>query len=188
MDLEIHPLTLERWAELEALFGPHGAFGGCWCMWFRQTNKEWEATSGSQRKTAMQAIVETGAVPGLVAYDGGKPVGWMSLGPRSDFHRLDKSRAAKPVDQEPVWSVVCFYVARSHRRMGVTVALLEAGIEFARQRGAKILEGYPVDPETEKPDEWVYHGLVATFKVAGFVEVARHLKNRPIMRYFLETK
>ncbi len=188
MDLEVYPLTSDRWADLEELFGPHGAFGGCWCMWFRQTNKEWEASSGSQRKAAMQGIVDSGKVPGLVAYNGDKPVGWISLGPRPDFRRLEKSRAAKPVDQELVWSVVCFFVEKSHRRMGTTVAMLEAGIAYARQNGAKILEGYPVDPDSDKPDEWVYHGLVAAFKQAGFVEVARHLKNRPIMRFFLETK
>ncbi len=187
MSFDIKPLTSDRWADLEALFGPHGAFGGCWCMWFRQTNKEWEASSGSLRKSAMQGIVASGSVPGLVAYDSGRPVGWISLGPRPDFPRLQKSRVAKPIDQQPVWSVVCFFVERSQRRKGITVALLKAGIEFARQQGAIILEGYPVDAESKKPDEWVFHGLVGAFRQAGFVEVARQLKNRPIMRYYLET-
>ncbi len=188
MDLEIHPLTANRWADLETLFGSHGAFGGCWCMWFRQTSKDWEASSGSRRKADMQGIVDSGSVPGLVAYDGRKPVGWISLGPRPDFPRLEKSRVARPVDQEPVWSVVCFFVEKSHRRLGVTVALLEAGIEFARQQGAKILEGYPVDPEGDQQDPWVYHGIASAFKKAGFVEVARRLKSRPIMRFYMETK
>ncbi len=190
MKIDVQPLTPDRWADFEALFGPHGAFGGCWCMWFRQPNKEWEASSGSQRKSAMQGIVASGAVPGLIAYDGSRPVGWISLGPRPDFMRLQKSRVARPIDQQPVWSVVCFYVEKTHRRAGVTVALLQAGIDFARQQGAKILEGYPVDPDPEddKPDEWVYHGLASAFRKAGFVEAARHLKNRPIMRYYLETK
>ncbi len=188
MDFKIFPLTADRWSDLEALFGPHGAFGGCWCMWFRQTNKEWEVTTGSQRKEAIHGIVDSGTVPGLIAYDGSMPVGWMSLGPRPDFQRLIKSRVAKPFDQEPVWSVVCFFVERSYRRKDATVALLQGGIEFARQHGAKILEGYPVDPDSDKPDEWVYHGLVGAFQKAGFVEVARHLKNRPIMRYYLEPK
>lgn len=187
MDLEIYPLTSNRWTDMEILFGLHGAFAGCWCMWFRQSNKEWQASSGSQRKSAMHGIVDSGTVPGLIAYDGTKPVGWISLGPRPDFQRLQRSRVARPVDQEAVWSVVCFFVEKSYRRMGATVALLEAGIEFARQQGAKILEGYPVDPEGDKPDPWVYHGLVAAFQKAGFVEVARHHKNRPIMRYYLET-
>ncbi len=155
-------------------------------MWYRQTNREWEASSGSRRKDAMHGTVDSGVIPGLIAYAGETPVGWMSLGPRPHFVRLQKSRVAKPVDQEPVWSVVCFFVEKAYRRKGVTVSLLKAGIDFARQQGAKILEGYPVDPESNKPDEWVYHGLSAAFREAGFIEVARHLKNRPIMRCYLE--
>ncbi len=186
MGLEIYPLTADRWTDLEMLFGEHGAFAGCWCMWFRQSNKDWNATTSSVRKAALHGIVDSGTAPGLLAYDGSKPVGWISLGPRPDFPRLLKSRVAKPIDQEQVWCVVCFFVQKSYRRKGVTVALLNAGVDFARQHGAKIVEGYPVDPDGDKPDPWVFTGLVAAFQKAGFVEAARNLKNRPIMRFYLE--
>jgi GNAT superfamily N-acetyltransferase len=188
MDLRIFPLTPDRWHDLETLFGAHGAFGGCWCMWFRQSNKEWEATDGEERRAALQSLVDSQIVPGLLAYDGPKPVGWISLGPRPDFKRLLRSRAARPLDDKPVWSVVCFFVDKAYRRQGVTVSLLQAGIEFARQHGAGIVEGYPVDPGENKPDPWVYIGLAAAFKKAGFEEAGRRLENRPIMRYYLEPK
>jgi GNAT superfamily N-acetyltransferase len=188
MNLQILPLTPERWRDLEELFGPHGAFGNCWCMWFRQTNNQWKASSGEERKAGLQGLVASNVVPGLIAYDGDRPVGWVSLGPRPDFPRLVHSRVAKPVDDQPVWSVVCFFVEANYRRQGLTVELLKAAIEFARQNGAAILEGYPVDPPEDKPDPWVYHGLAGAFKKAGFVEVGRHLENRPIMRYTMESK
>ncbi len=186
MDLSIFPLTTERWADLETLFGPHGAFGNCWCMWFRQTNKEWNSSSGAERKEALAELTDSGNPPGLLAYDGEKPVGWISLGPRPDFPRLVHSRVARAIDDRPVWSVVCFFVQKEYRRQGVTVALLKAGIEYARQQGARIIEGYPVEPIEQKPDPWVFVGLAAAFRKVGFVEVARHKESRPIMRFYLE--
>ena len=186
MDLQVFPLTPDRWHDLEALFGTHGAYGGCWCMFFRHSNKEWEASDGEERKVALHSLVDDHTVPGLLAYDGLKPVGWISLGPRLDFKRLLRSRVAKPLDDHPVWSVVCFFVDKAYRRQGVTVALLQAGVEFARQQGARIVEGYPVEQAENKPDPWVFVGLASAFKKAGFIEAGRHLENRPIMRYYLE--
>ena len=157
-------------------------------MFFRLSNKEWGAQTGEERKAGLHRIVDSGIAPGLLAYDGERAVCWISLGPRPDFKRLERSRAAKPVDAQPVWSVVCFFVEKSYRRKGVTVALLKAGTDFARQHGAVIVEGYPVDAAGEKPDPLVYPGLAAAFKKAGFIETARHLENRPIMRYTMEPK
>ncbi len=188
MNLAIFPLTADRWADLETLFGVHGAYGNCWCMWFRLSSREWEAQAGDQRKQGLHELVDGGTPPGLLAYDGEKPVGWISLGPHPDFKRLEKSRLAKPVDDRPVWSVVCFYVEKHYRRQGLTVAMLKAGIDFARQNGATILEGYPVDDSGDKPDPFVYVGLYDAFVKAGFEVAARRLEHRPIMRYYMEPK
>jgi GNAT superfamily N-acetyltransferase len=157
-------------------------------MWFRLSNKEWGTQNGEQRKQGLQNLVEAGTPTGLLAYAGEKPVGWISLGPRPDFKRLEKSRLAKPVDDRPVWSVVCFFVEKHYRRQGLTVSLLKAGIEFARQNGASILEGYPVDDPGEKQDPFVFVGLYDAFVKAGFEVAARRLEHRPIMRFNMEPK
>jgi len=97
--------------------------------------------------------------------------------------RLNRSKILAPVDDQPVWSIVCFFVARLFRKMGVTAGLIRAAVEFADDRGAKIIEAYPVDPKTEKsPDPFVYTGLFSAFKKAGFTEIFRRSETRPIMR------
>ena len=106
--LKVLPLTPDNWSDLETLFGENGAHGGCWCMWFRQTNAEAERQSGEGNRMALKQIVDEGHVPGLIAYVDGFPAGWVSVAPRSEFSRLARSRVIKPVDEQPVWSVVCF--------------------------------------------------------------------------------
>jgi GNAT superfamily N-acetyltransferase len=184
--LTIKPLTAARWDDFTALFGANGACGGCWCMWFRVAKPEYRAGTrdgGAGNRKAMKRIVASSAVPpGLLAYDGKSAVGWCALAPRTEYIRLARSRVLKPVDELPVWSVSCFYVAKSHRRTGVTVALLRAADDFAKKHGAKLLEGYPVDPRKDQPDAFVFPGLVGAFAKAGYREVARRSNSRPIMR------
>ena len=185
--MEIHPLTADRWDDLVALFGPKGAQDGCWCMWWRFTAKEWKANQGEGNKAALKALVDGGLEPGLLAYVDGEVAGWTSLGPREDFVRFETSRILKPVDDEPVWSIVCFYIAKAHRRRGLSVALLRAAAEFAREHGATMLEGYPTEPRKGRAvDAFVYTGLKAAFDEAGFEEVARRSETRPIMRLRLD--
>jgi GNAT superfamily N-acetyltransferase len=187
-ELTFHPLTTARWPHLEKLFGEHGAAGGCWCMWWRLKSSDFNAMKGDQNKAALRGIVENGGVPGLLAYDGDDPIGWCSLAPRPDYVRLETSRILKPVDEQPVWSIVCFYVAKSHRRQGVSVKLLKAAIDYAREQGASILEGYPMEPKDEKmPDTFAWYGIASAFIVAGFTEVARRSETRTIMRYFIDS-
>jgi len=181
---KVLPLTLSRWADFEKLFGAHGASGGCWCMWWRETAREYAAKKGEANRRAMKALVRAGRVPGLIAYEGKQPVGWVSVAPREEFPRLATSRILKPVDDSPVWSVVCFFVARSHRGKGVGERLLRAAVEHVRSQGGKVVEGYAVEPAAGRsPDIFVYHGPAALYRGAGFKEVARRSKTRPIMRY-----
>jgi GNAT superfamily N-acetyltransferase len=153
-------------------------------MWWRSSAREFEANKGERNRRAMKKIVESGRIPGILAYHKGEVVGWCSVAPRQEFTRLERSRILKPVDEAPVWSVVCFFVAKSHRRSGVGSRLLEAAARFVKSRGGKILEGYPVDPPKDSvPDVFVYHGLASMFRGAGYKEVARRSRTRPIMRY-----
>jgi len=181
--LEFKPLTPRRWADLEALFGERGACGGCWCMWWRLSRAEFGKRKGARNKAAFKRIVEDSGVPGVLAYAGGKPVGWCAVAPREQYPALERSRTLARVDEAPVWSVTCLFVARPYRRAGVSVELLKAAAAHARSRGATIVEGYPVEPRTAgMPDAFAWTGVVTAFRKAGFREVARRTATRPVMR------
>ena len=186
LKLKILPATAKRWPDLETLFGQNGACAGCWCMWWRLQRAEWVKQKGPKNREALKKIVARNETPGLLAYAGKRPVGWCALAPREAYPRLDRSRILKRVDEQPVWSVVCFFVAREFRRRGVTAKLIEAAVDYARKRGATIVEGYPVEPkQAGMPVVCAYTGLVSAFRKAGFIEVERRSKSRPIMRRVL---
>jgi len=178
----IRPLTPSRWKDLETLFGERGACGGCWCMFWRLPRAEFERRKGAGNRRAFKRLVEGGAAPGLLAYDGREPVGWCAVAPRAEYPGLARSRILEPLDGEPVWSVSCLFVARPYRRQGVSKLLLEAAADHVRRRGGRIVEGYPVDAKTEAADAFVWTGLASAFVQAGFTEVARRSPTRPIMR------
>lgn len=185
--LEIHSATPDRWADLEALFGAKGACAGCWCMWWRRSRAEFNRQKGEGNRVALKALIDGGTVPGLIAYADGHPAGWVALAPREEYPPLARSRVLQPVDDRPVWSVVCFFVAKPYRRRGLTVRLLQAAADHARRRGAAVLEGYPVEPKKgAMPDVFAYTGLPSAYRQAGFTEVARRSPTRPIMRLPLQ--
>lgn len=183
MSFTIVPLTTERWSDFEQVMGPNGAMSGCWCMWFRLTNPEFNGMAGDPNREAMRGLVEDECIPGLLAYEDDEAVGWVSLAPRAEFSRIPRSKFFEKVDDEQVWSIVCFYVPRRRRGKGAMRALLAGAIEFARDRGATILEAYPRDPATARvSSDGAFVGLEPIFRDAGFVEVARRDPKRPIMR------
>ena len=182
--LRFHPLAPERWAHFEALFGSRGACGGCWCMWWRLPHSQFEQQKGEANRQAMRALVESGAPTGLLAYDQGQAVGWCAVAPREAYPRLQRSRVLKPVDDQPVWSVTCFFVAKSHRGQGLTVELLRAAIRHVRDLGGRVVEGYPIQPRQGAiPAAFAFTGLASSFLQAGFVECARRSETRPMMRF-----
>jgi GNAT superfamily N-acetyltransferase len=180
--LGFHPATGERWADLLALFGARGACGGCWCMWWRLPRAQWIEQRGDGNKQALERLARSGEAPGILAYADGKPIAWCSVSPREAFPALDRSRTLKRVDDQPVWSIVCFFVARPYRRRGLTVALLRAAVDYVRARGGRVVEGYPTQPS---PGGSGYMGVTPAFLEAGFVEVARTSAARSIMRYYI---
>lgn len=187
MALKFHPATAERWKDLQTLFGQNGACAGCWCMWWKQSGSEFGRQKGKENRKALKKIIDSGKVPGILAYDRGKPVAWCAIEPREAYRRLERSRSLKPVDNEPVWSVVCFFVAKDYRRKRISLQLLKAAVGYAKRQGVKIIEGYPSAAKSDRlPDPWVWTGLFSTFLKAGFKEVLRRTKSRPIMRYFVK--
>jgi GNAT superfamily N-acetyltransferase len=187
--LTFRPLSQKNWPDLEALFGTRGASGGCWCMWWRLKRSEYEEKKGDGNRVLFQKVLTSGAPTGVLGYADGKPVAWCAIAPRQDYPALARSRVLMPVDDKPVWSVTCFYVARAWRRSGLTPELLKAAVQYARKRGATIVEGYPHDLPSRKgnatttlPDAFAWTGFASAFRQAGFQEVARRSKSRPIMR------
>jgi GNAT superfamily N-acetyltransferase len=182
--LKFRAATPARWKDIETLFGERGACGGCWCMAWRLPTAAWRAGKGAGNKRALKKIVLSGKAPGVIAYLGRQPVAWCAVAPRETYGMLARSRVLKPVDDHPVWSVSCLFVLKSYRRRGVSVELLKAAVEFARRKGARIVEGYPIQPTMPKtPDPFVWTGVPSAFRKAGFTEVLRRSKSRPIMRY-----
>jgi len=177
--------TPSRWKDVEALFGARGACAGCWCMWWRLPRAEWNRGKGAGNRRALRRIVEKGGAPGILAYEGGRPVGWCAIAPREAYTVLERSRTLKRLDDEPVWSVTCFFIDKDWRRRGLTVKLLDAACAHAKRKGARIVEGYPVDPSGDYPAAWAWTGLRSAFESAGFREVARPSRTRPIMRRHL---
>ena len=184
----IAPLTPARWPDFVELFGPRGACAGCWCMFPRLRSSEWKSRGNSNRG-AIRRIVQAGDPPGLLAYSKGRAVGWIAVAPRAAYRRFERSRVLAPVDDQPVWSVPCFFVTREARGRGLTVALLRAACAYAARRGGRIVEGYPVDPRGKRyAPTFAWYGLVSAFRSAGFREVARRSPTRPIMRRALRRR
>jgi ribosomal protein S18 acetylase RimI-like enzyme len=185
--VEFQPLTMDRWSDFEALLGEHGAYGGCWCMWWRSTRREFEQRQGEGNRQAMKAIVESGEVPGILAYCEGKPVGWCSVAPRETYGSLERSPVLKRVDDKPVWSIVCFYVAKGYRGRGIADELTRGAVEHVKSQGGRIVEAYPTQSKTRRlPPVSSYMGMPQMFERAGFAEITRPSKSKAFMRYFIE--
>jgi len=183
-ELSFQPLTPEQWDDFAALFGERGACGGCWCMLWRLGRKQFESQKGDGNRLAMKAIVDSGEVPGILAYQNTRAIGWCAIAPRSRFPALSKSRILQPVDDRECWSVACLFVEKSYRKKGVSTELLRAATEYAKSQGAELVEGYPVEPKSEKdiPPAFAWTGTLKAFIRAGFKEILRRSPTRPIMR------
>ena len=184
-DLSIHPLTADRWADFEVLFGPKGARDNCWCMYWRLTGSAFTRNGNAGNRAAMQAAVRMGSPPGLLAYAEGRAVGWIAIAPRSDTPRLTRSPLLKPVDHADVWAITCLFVHRDWRGRHLMRTLIDAAVRHAQRAGAGAVEAFP-DWKGGRPPgsgwEQPYMGSLAAYRDAGFLEVARRKPHRPILR------
>jgi GNAT superfamily N-acetyltransferase len=182
-DLSFRVAEACTWNDIVTLFGERGACAGCWCMFWRIPRKQYDANRGIKNRNALKKFVQSDARPGVIAYAGKNPIGWCAVAPRSDYIGLERSRILKPVDDAPVWSISCLFVDKAFRRQGISSKLIRAAAEFAGKQGARIVEGYPVEPSHNKiADAFLWHGVSAAFLAAGFKEVLRRSEARPIMR------
>jgi ribosomal protein S18 acetylase RimI-like enzyme len=188
MKLTVAPLTPDRWSDLETIFYAKGCSvaRSCWCMACRVSGSREPLPPGMTRAQAnragLKALVDAGNPPGLIGYHGKVPVGWVSVGPREEYAKLKRSPVMKAVDEQPVWSVICFVVPAECRSQGVAQALLKAAVAYAKKKGATLVEAYPVDKPGRSKDEYMWFGAKSMYDKAGFKEVARLKPQRPIVR------
>ena len=182
---EAQPVTKERWPDLVQLFD-RPIVRTCFCQFYRKVGAGTGA--GQQNRRAMKALVDRGSVPGLIGYEDGVPVAWVSLGPREDYAKLRRSPVMKPVDDQPVWSIVCFFVDRNARGRGLSQGMLEAAVDYARSRGARLVEAYPVDKDQRGHPDDMFFGAKSIYDRAGFREVARRKPTRPVVRKSLRPR
>lgn len=191
-DLVVHPITRGRFADVEALFATDSTMRSCWDIWPRFTRAQWHeqaqrvATDGGRglsysetNRVLLRRLAARRVAPGLLAYDGREAVGFLSLGPRPEMRRVAASRATPAVDDLPAWVIPCFFVRKSHRGRGVTVALLRAAVKYAGRQGAPAVEGYPRADRKRVHDVTAFFGTVAQFRRAGYRKVAGPQRDAP---------
>jgi GNAT superfamily N-acetyltransferase len=185
--LTTHQVIPERWDDLQELFGDNGAYSNCWCTWWLLSGRDFDAATPADRRGLLQAKVADGHEPGLLAYRNGTAVGWCAVGPRDWYGRLNSPRARvyKRIDDLDTWVINCFFIRKDHRGTGVARTLLDAAVAHAREHGATVVEGYPVDRDIRPGGAAeLFVGTLSMFHAAGFEEVSR-VNDRPLVRLAL---
>jgi GNAT superfamily N-acetyltransferase len=176
-------LTLKSWKQFQILFGANGACGGCWCMTWRLTSKEYEKYKGEGNRKKIFKLVSDRQPLGIMALKNKIPIGWCSVSPRHTFPRLENSKLLKRIDAIPVWSIVCLFIKKEFRRKNISTILIKEAAEYAFQKGATIVEAYPVIPKKHNmPDVFAWTGIASAYKKAGFSIAHKPNDNRLIMR------
>ena len=192
-EVTIVPANEASWEDLQAVFGPRGDASRCWCQRYKmQPRESWASVGADELAFRLRAQTDCGhpesdATSGLVAYLDGEPVGWCAVEPRTAYPRLLRNTRV-PWDgreedkaDDGVWAVTCFVTRTGFRRRGVSRALARAAVDFARQRGARALEGYPMTRKDVMLGE-LHVGTRDAFAAAGLTEVARPTIRRAVMR------
>ncbi|MEI7660799.1 MAG: GNAT family N-acetyltransferase [Bacteroidota bacterium] len=186
--MTFEPLARHNWGLFEQLFGPRGACGNCWCMYYRLSKTDFlEGKFDDGNKLAMKALTWDDKPAGILGLYEGQAIAWCAFAPREDYLKLGKSRVHKPIDDKPVWSIPCMFIDKNYRKEGISVQLLKGVVDYAKANGIKIVEAYPAIPtQPVLPDSFAWIGLYKSFERAGFVIVDRKSKNRPMVRFYTE--
>ena len=182
-NLKFQPLTTTNWQQFEQLMGEKGGCGGCWCMAFRLSPKEFAANKYDGNKKSMKKLIDENKPTGLIASVNNEPVGWIAIAPREDYIKIENSRSFKRIDDKPVWSITCFFVKKEFRRQSLSQKLIKGVIDYAIKKKIKTLEAYPTIPYSEKvspPFLWV--GILSAFLKNGFTVVKKNGKSRAMVR------
>jgi GNAT superfamily N-acetyltransferase len=185
---QFYPATPERWSDLENVFGKNGANAGCWCMFWRLERSMFKKTKGEGNRQILKQIVEADQQPGILAYEGAQAVGWCGIAPREKLIALENSRILKRVDDQPVWSITCFFMSKEARGQGIMESLIKAAVDHARSNGAEIVEAYPIDMQSPKllgqtfNSYSGYMGVASVFRALGFEQVGQASETQLIMR------
>ncbi|HEX4789194.1 MAG TPA: GNAT family N-acetyltransferase [Actinospica sp.] len=192
--IEVRPANEASWEDLQAVFGERGDPHFCQCQRYKLGHWGWTPFPQETRAQALREEAECGqddaeSTSGLIAYLDGEPAGWCNVEPRVAFPGLRTTRVPWPgrkedKDDPSVWSVTCFVVRAGYRGRGLTYALAAASVDFARERGARALEGYPMIVPPGREITWgeLFVGKSSVFAAAGFREVNRPTKRRVVMR------
>ncbi|MEV8272999.1 GNAT family N-acetyltransferase [Microbacterium sp. NPDC077184] len=189
----VEAASADRFADVQHALTGGGDGASCQCQWWTLTNAQFSAATAEERLRMLHDEIGAGPPPGLIAYVEDVPAGWVRVGPRVRQPRLERTRAFASVSEQPwddasVWAVTCFVTRKEHRGEGLNAALLDAAVTFARARGARVLEAYPIDPEAGRRHtaNSLFHGLLSTFLSAGFREVGRSRPDRVVVALTLE--
>lgn len=191
MPVDIQPLTPALWPAFEDLFGKQGACYGCWCTYFRLPPAARKANDSQQKKAIIRQRIEEGPPPGILAFDDGQAVGWMQIGPRADVPEWNNAgRGSAPVDpgdaaDPAIWAISCFFLRARARGKGLTHRLVEAGLAFARENDARLVEACPMNLSKDSRSVGLFVGSTTVFEKAGFATIAERKAGRPLMRYVL---
>lgn len=181
--LRFEQLTSSTWKHFELLMGEKGGCGNCWCMYFRLPYKTFQANKPHGNKKMMKQLVNKGMPQGLIASINDEPVGWIAMAPREDYLKIENSRVFKRIDDEPVWSITCFFVRKEYRHTGLSMQLIKGAIDFAKKKKIKILEAYPAIPYSDKvPHPFLWVGVLSSFLKNGFKVVRQNNKSRAMVR------
>jgi GNAT superfamily N-acetyltransferase len=204
-DVTIVPANEASCGDLQAVFGTRGYAASCQCQRFKIRGRDWdlewtkpgpaptsfpvEERAHRLRTQTQCGHPESDTTSGLIAYLEGEPVGWCAIEPRTAYLRLRGkplvwAGRAEDKSDESVWAVTCFITRAGYRRLGVSRALARAAVDFARQRGARALEGYPMITEPGREVTWgeLHVGSRSIFVDAGFTEVTHPTLRRVVMR------